>query len=64
MRLPTSLVVANQSDLRLALTNVRSCKWQTLKAPRPHYQAGRSEHWIKIKNRRHPAMARVMEAFR
>jgi hypothetical protein len=28
------------------------------------YQAGRSKHWIKIKNRKHPAMSRVMEAFR
>jgi len=27
------------------------------------YQAGRSKHWIKIKNRSHPAMKRVMEAF-
>jgi len=27
------------------------------------YQAGRSKHWIKIKNRSHPAMSRVMEAF-
>jgi ATP-dependent DNA ligase len=27
------------------------------------YQAGRSKHWIKIKNRKHPAMSRVMEAF-
>jgi bifunctional non-homologous end joining protein LigD len=26
------------------------------------YQAGRSEHWIKVKNRQHPAMNRVMEA--
>jgi hypothetical protein len=25
--------------------------------------AGRSKHWIKIKNRRHPAMDRVMESF-
>jgi bifunctional non-homologous end joining protein LigD len=25
------------------------------------YQAGRSKHWIKVKNRRHPAMSRVME---
>jgi bifunctional non-homologous end joining protein LigD len=24
------------------------------------YQAGKSRHWLKIKNRRHPAMARVM----
>jgi bifunctional non-homologous end joining protein LigD len=27
------------------------------------YQAGRSKQWVKIKNRQHPAMERVMEAF-
>jgi bifunctional non-homologous end joining protein LigD len=27
------------------------------------YQAGRSKHWVKIKNRAHPPMSRVMEAF-
>jgi bifunctional non-homologous end joining protein LigD len=27
------------------------------------YQAGRSKHWIKVKNRTHPAMSRVIEAF-
>ena len=27
------------------------------------YQAGRSKHWLKVKNRKHPAMSRVMEAF-
>jgi len=27
------------------------------------YQSGRSKHWIKVKNRKHPAMSRVMEAF-
>ena len=27
------------------------------------YQAGRSKHWIKVKNRKHPAMSRVMELF-
>ena len=26
------------------------------------YQSGRSKHWIKVKNRKHPAMSRVMEA--
>jgi bifunctional non-homologous end joining protein LigD len=26
------------------------------------YQAGRSKHWIKVKNRMHPAMYRVMDA--
>jgi bifunctional non-homologous end joining protein LigD len=25
------------------------------------YQAGRSKHWVKVKNRQHPAMSRVME---
>ncbi|MCS3761282.1 ATP-dependent DNA ligase [Bradyrhizobium centrosematis] len=28
------------------------------------YGAGRSKDWIKIKNRTHPAMSRVMEAFK
>jgi bifunctional non-homologous end joining protein LigD len=28
------------------------------------YQAGRSKHWTKVKNRQHPAMSRVMDAFR
>jgi bifunctional non-homologous end joining protein LigD len=26
------------------------------------YQAGRSRHWVKVKNRKHPAMYRVMDA--
>jgi ATP-dependent DNA ligase len=29
---------------------------------RPH-QAGRSKHWVKVKNRSHPAMSRVMDSF-
>jgi len=28
------------------------------------YQSGRPKHWIKVKNRRHPAMERVAESFR
>jgi bifunctional non-homologous end joining protein LigD len=28
------------------------------------YQAARSRHWMKNKNRKHPAMDRVMEPFR
>ncbi|HZR89130.1 MAG TPA: RNA ligase family protein [Bradyrhizobium sp.] len=28
------------------------------------YEAGRSRHWIKVKNRKHPAMDRTMESFR
>jgi hypothetical protein len=27
------------------------------------YQAGWSKHWLKIKNRTHPAMDRVMDSF-
>jgi hypothetical protein len=27
------------------------------------YQAGRSKHWLKGKNRKHPAMERVMDSF-
>lgn len=34
-----------------------------LQAPRPT-QARRSKHWLKVKNRRHPAMERVMENLR
>jgi bifunctional non-homologous end joining protein LigD len=26
------------------------------------YQADRSKHWVKVKNRKHPAMYRVMDA--
>jgi bifunctional non-homologous end joining protein LigD len=27
------------------------------------YQGGRSKYWVKVKNRKHPAMSRVNEAF-
>ena len=27
------------------------------------YRAGRSPHWLKVKNRKHPAMSRVMDTF-
>jgi bifunctional non-homologous end joining protein LigD len=26
------------------------------------YQGGRSKYWVKVKNRKHPAMSRVMES--
>ena len=32
------------------------------RADRP-YRAGRSKDWIKVKNRNHPAMERVMDSF-
>jgi len=28
------------------------------------YQAGRSKHWVKVKNRTHPAMARLLDDLR
>jgi len=28
------------------------------------YEAGRSRHWVKVKNRSHPALERVIDAFR
>jgi bifunctional non-homologous end joining protein LigD len=28
------------------------------------YRGGRSKHWIKVKNRKHPAMERVADSFR
>jgi hypothetical protein len=28
------------------------------------YQGGRSRHWVKVKNRKHPAMERVKDTFR
>ena len=28
------------------------------------YRGGRQKHWIKVKNRKHPAMDRVLESFR
>jgi ATP-dependent DNA ligase len=28
-----------------------------------HYRAGRCSHWIKVKNRKHPAMYRVKDTF-
>jgi bifunctional non-homologous end joining protein LigD len=31
-------------------------------AERP-YRAGRSKDWVKVKNRNHPAMERVMDSF-
>jgi ATP-dependent DNA ligase len=27
------------------------------------YQSGRSKHWVKVKNRQHPAMTRVMDSY-
>jgi hypothetical protein len=42
------------------LEKSRRCPSSKLLRDRP-YQAGRSKHWVKIKNRQHPAMERVMD---
>ena len=34
-----------------------------VEAPRSAYHAGRSADWIKVKNRKHPAIERVKESF-
>jgi bifunctional non-homologous end joining protein LigD len=45
-----------QAACKMGLEGLVSKRWD-----RP-YRAGRSPHWIKIKNRTHPAMNRVMDA--
>ena len=40
--------------LRLQLDH----RWKRRDRP---YQAGRSKHWVKVKNRKHPAMSWLME---
>jgi hypothetical protein len=47
---------------RFKCTSAASALMRVKRRDRP-YQAGRSKHWVKVKNRRHPAMSRVMEAF-
>jgi bifunctional non-homologous end joining protein LigD len=44
-----------------------ACKWGleglvSKRRDRP-YQGGRSKHWVKVKNRKHPAMERVKESW-
>lgn len=38
-------------------------QWCSKRRDRP-YRGGRSPDWTKVKNRKHPAMERVMEAIR
>jgi hypothetical protein len=47
----------------LLTAEVRRQMHQAREAPGPALQAGRSKHWVKVKNRSHPAMSRVMESF-
>src|SRR5689334_21659024 len=35
-----------------------------LQTPRWPYRGGRQKQWVKVKNRSHPALTRVLEAFR
>jgi hypothetical protein len=50
-------------DLFRAACNVGLEGLVSKRRDRP-YQAGRSKHWLKVKNRKHPAMSRVAEALR
>ena len=50
----TTPALQEEPDVRLAVG------WK--RADRP-YRAGRSPDWIKVKNRKHPAMSRVMDSF-
>src|SRR5579872_2947831 len=50
-------------DLFLAACNMGLEGLVSKRRDRP-YQGGRSKAWIKVKNRKHPAMERVMESFR
>jgi bifunctional non-homologous end joining protein LigD len=49
-------------DLFMATCNMGLEGMVSKRADRP-YRAGRCPHWIKIKNRKHPAMYRVKDAF-
>jgi ATP-dependent DNA ligase len=49
-------------DLFRAVCNMGLEGLVSKRADRP-YRAGRCTHWIKIKNRKHPAMSRVIDAF-
>ena len=48
-------------DLFWAACNLGLEGMVSKRADRP-YRAGRSPDWIKVKNRKHPAMSRVMDA--
>jgi bifunctional non-homologous end joining protein LigD len=50
-------------DLFRAVSNMGLEGSVSKRRDRP-YQAGRSKDWIKVKNRSHPAMERVLESFR
>jgi len=47
-------------DLFRAACNMGLEGMVSKRSDRP-YRAGRSKDWIKVKNRRHPAMSRVMD---
>ena len=67
MRRPDGIIVAPfeqgeiGSDLFRAACDMGLEGLVSKRADRP-YRAGRSPHWVKVKNRKHPAMSRVMEA--
>jgi bifunctional non-homologous end joining protein LigD len=49
-------------DLFRAACNMGLEGLASKRVDRPH-RSGRSPHWVKVKNRKHPAMERVKDAF-
>ena len=49
-------------DLFRAACNMGLEGMVSKRSERP-YRAGRSKDWIKVKNRKHPALSRVMDSF-
>jgi bifunctional non-homologous end joining protein LigD len=64
-RRPKGIFVNPFEAARLVLfCSARSATWLLRvwsRNDRP-YQTGRSKHWVKVKNRKHPAMERVMDS--
>jgi hypothetical protein len=63
MKSPEIKFFSNKA-LPMALPTLSAARPETLGGVfhRITYRAGRSPHWIKVKNRKHPAMYRVMDA--
>ena len=51
------------SDKELLKPLIQTALQEASKHSSRPYQSGRSKHWIKKKNREHPAMSRVMDAY-
>jgi hypothetical protein len=56
--------VFSHNEIRQRVIEARNDHTLVSKRRDRPYQAGRSKHWIKIKNRHHAAMSRVMASFK